>query len=429
MADVLSEKRRPRNMLRRVNDLFGKNDALADSPSELFQAHRTEVTMSSNLKKLLSNSGAQKILPRSDTVPSLKPSESSTASMPTPFRVLTMTFIASLNTKLDCELVFNNVRVVDIEDGETTSYPRTTCAKYTGQPVRGTVQGRRKHVTRSFKNQVTLDVCVADKRRISVKLFLDGRVQMTGCITDVEAHTALQHMVKELERIRNITIAATATLKVIDVEATVLSKYIPLLVGDANPESACGCSTADDELRKLVAHFSSRKKRLANRVSSYAWKKLDVPYYRKAVELPSSGVDPQISYAIHKIAMINSVFDAKLHIDRAKLRKVLVATFDVKCAPTLKYPAVNAKFASSADCKHCKKNAPQSSKEKCADLHRRSLIDNGCVNVSILAFQQGKVILTGAQSLAQIEEAYAFVTGVFRSHYHKFSLISQDNAA
>ena len=50
----------------------------------------------------------------------------------------------------------------------------------------------------------------------------------------------------------------------------------------------------------------------------------------------------------------------------------------------------------------------------CAFNMKKKKVVNGCVTVSILAFQQGKIILTGAQSTRQLDDTYDFITKVYR---------------
>lgn len=40
-----------------------------------------------------------------------------------------------------------------------------------------------------------------------------------------------------------------------------------------------------------------------------------------------------------------------------------------------------------------------------------------CRQITIAPFQTGKVIITGAKSQEQLDEALAFITGVFRNHF------------
>lgn len=85
----------------------------------------------------------------------------------------------------------------------------------------------------------------------------------------------------------------------------------------------------------------------------------------------------------------------------------------------MQYPGVCARYLSSASCPHgC---VTDEAKRACAALYKRRKRAAGCVAVSVLAFQQGKVIMTGARSLAQLEDTYVFVLGVFRDGYAEFA--------
>ena len=54
-----------------------------------------------------------------------------------------------------------------------------------------------------------------------------------------------------------------------------------------------------------------------------------------------------------------------------------------------------------------------------------------CQAVSILCFQQGKVILTGARSKTQLMEAYEFIVLLYKKHYERLrhKMIESDSSS
>ena len=253
-----------------------------------------------------------------------------------------------------------------------------------------------------FLNQVTFDVAVGEGRKVSAKLFRDGKMQLAGCKCEAEGYTALEVLTAELQKICDVSALGKAALRVTDKEAA-----------DLRAEHA---NLSEQEWRDRLAAVRTRrvKPALLEKLPTHTF-----DYVRRGLEVVN--LDQPLMRQF-EIVMINSDFDAGAPIDKERLRCLLRDKYNLFCTPeSSKYPGINAKFISSVNCIHgCSESDDPLVRQKCALAHKRKKVANGCVAVSLLAFAQGKVILTGGKSLQQITEAYEFITRVFREDYAEF---------
>ena len=173
---------------------------------------------------------------------------------------------------------------------------------------------KRKKPKKYFYNQCTVLINTGTKT-VNLKLFLNGKIQMTGCKSLQDAQIALRVLSEELKK----------------------EKYI--LVDS-----------------KLV------QKEIINNINF----KINEP----------------------NIELINSVFQTGINIDRDKLHQILVNEYNIQATyqPVI-YVGINSKFIAKSGTK-----------------------------VSILIFQTGKIIITAAKTLQDIEDSYEFINMVFSEH-------------
>ena len=173
--------------------------------------------------------------------------------------------------------------------------------------------------SRPFLNQISLKILVPGKNKkkpVNVKLFKNGSVQMTGCVT-------IQDSLDAIMRVSNA-----------------------IMVGDY------------DEKRKKKIRFSD-KKNLIERVSKY------------------------------QIGMINSNFSMGFWIDRNRLLQVL------------RDEKLDVTFDSNSH----------------ASVKIKHSIDQ--IVITILVFEKGKIIITGARDYTQLKNAYDFVNITLLKNYSK----------
>ena len=140
----------------------------------------------------------------------------------------------------------------------------------------------------------------------------------------------------------------------------------------------------------------------------------------KGIENPES-----FSVKDFEIVLINSDYSTHFKIKRDVLHSILVKQYKIFSSyePCI-YPGVNSKYYWNLDYKnksglkegicHCSKNCTGKGKGKG---------DGKCKKITISVFQSGNIIITGARSLEQIDDAYNFINKVLKKNY---SLLKRD---
>ena len=142
-----------------------------------------------------------------------------------------------------------------------------------------------------------------------------------------------------------------------------------------------------------------------------------------------SGVENPSEFKItdFQIVLINSDYSTHFKIKRDVLHSLLTKKYKIFSSyePCI-YPGVNSKYYWNNDYKnkeglkegicHCTKNCNGKGKGK----------GNGnCKKITISIFQSGNIIITGARSLEQINDAYIFINKVLKKDY---SLLKRETA-
>ena len=315
---------------------------------------------------------------------------------PTEYKISTMTVIAGILSRMDLELIYHKIVCDDDIPGILNIRFRDFPPK--GLYSRKRVARKNSKMRKVFLNQITFDVLPSMGRRVSVKLFKDGKMQLAGCKSEAEAHLTIQVLLGKLERIRECEEDGEVSLK----------------MTDEKHESAIAEShRLDDEEWRDFLHTIKTIKTPAKIAATLP--EFVLPYTRRAVESSKP-----LETIPSEIVMINSDFDAGLPIDKVLLKHILQHNYGLFCLPLSScYPALNSKRISSASCTYgCTSGSEES--RQCAIQTKRKRRKNGCCMVSILIFQQGKIIMTGARSVLQLDDTYKFITDVFRKDYDLF---------
>lgn len=133
----------------------------------------------------------------------------------------------------------------------------------------------------------------------------------------------------------------------------------------------------------------------------------------------------------YRVRLINSDFRIGFPIKRELLYKVFTANFENDCSfePCI-YPGVKIQYFSNKlngiedGLCHCRKH--------CIVGKGNGKEDGSCKKITIAVFQSGCVIITGAQSHEQINEAHTFITSVltdFRNEVEKKLIVAEEPAA
>lgn len=138
-------------------------------------------------------------------------------------------------------------------------------------------------------------------------------------------------------------------------------------------------------------------------------------------------IDPSIADVDHvqpadfKIRMINSDFAFNFRIRRKDLHNLLIsATYNtISSFQPGTYPGVKIQYFWNENnknkCGHCECSKP------CYGRGENSVVgtepfDGQCKKVTISVFESGKILITGATSYAQIDEAYAYIVKVIQDN-------------
>lgn len=139
-------------------------------------------------------------------------------NLPDDLRISTMTITCNLDTLIDVQ---NVGRYIDL------SFGSIVCVKYKTNnnkmddntvirsliKMKKTREKNKKNSKRkNFNNQATLIVDVKNKRRINVKIFKNGAIQMTGCKAMEDFYHALDTVCREIKKKKAVYDKQTKTI-------------------------------------------------------------------------------------------------------------------------------------------------------------------------------------------------------------------------
>jgi len=118
----------------------------------------------------------------------------------------------------------------------------------------------------------------------------------------------------------------------------------------------------------------------------------------------------------YKVALINSDFKIGFEIRRDKLYTLLINSYDNKCSfePCI-YPGVKIQYFWNTNNKH--KDGVCHCKSECTVGKNDGNGESNCKKITIAVFQSGCIIITGAQTTYQIDEAYNFICNILRDNF------------
>lgn len=129
----------------------------------------------------------------------------------TSYRISTMTITGNINSIIDLDTFYENLDIMDVNcNARGVVYAEYGNNKHDriskGTHVRK--NSVRKHTkksesTKRFDNSVTLLLRISTGNEINVKLFKNGKVQMTGVKTENDGHCVLHHITELVKQIHN----------------------------------------------------------------------------------------------------------------------------------------------------------------------------------------------------------------------------------
>ena len=360
---------------------------------------------------------------------------------PTQFRVSTMTMI----TEFTCSI---NLTVVD-KYFEMDS--KIISMVYGDKPVKSS--NMKKKNNRPFFNQATLIVRLDPLRKINIKIFSNGRIQMTGVKKKEEAMEALELILAKL----HITEGKVPLSKLL------LSQQVPILL------EKLGVHTLPDYYfrflpkppKKSAWHKYNQNqiteeeieaKRLADEAkdkNTYSdkfdidldWKAIIRTGNRELIEnkininrvvkdlidlhdgqdcdilAPAIEDKSRIEILPLETVLINSDFNINFKIKRNILHSILRDNYNIvsRYEPGI-YPGVNNKYYWNEN------NLGTETEGRCVCKNTCDGKGNGkgegnCKKITIAAFQSGSVIITGAKNMRHINDAYRFINNVIQDNF------------
>lgn len=306
---------------------------------------------------------------------------------PTLYRISTMTLITSFSCNINLEVVSKYFTLDD----------KIISMVYGDKPVKNS---NLKKNNRPFFNQATIIVMLDPLRKINVKIFSNGKIQMTGVKKIEEGHEALKYIIEKLK----ITEGIIPLEKVLDSQLE--NVYLEKREGDHFKESY----PIDDALlyrERLIWEID--KLIDDSNLLCHCIEDLD-----------------NFKYTDIDIVLINSDFNINFKIKRNILHSILKDEYNLisRFEPGI-YPGVNNKFYWNTEYKSdpMKKPGVCYCKKPC-DGKGLGCGDGECKKITIAAFSSGSVIITGARKIEQINDCYNFINKVFKDNYIKVKKIS-----
>jgi len=153
-------------------------------------------------------------------------------------------------------------------------------------------------------------------------------------------------------------------------------------------------------------------KRLVNKVIDYI-KDFDINFSEDQQIFSKK----EINITNYKIVMMNSDYDFGFQINRELLFNDLVEEGYYTTYSPDGYPGVNSKYFWNTDnfagiCECCNR----------CDGKGSGSGDGNCRRITMAIFQSGKMIITGSQTVAQIEEAFNFINKYVTDDENKYKL-------
>jgi len=138
------------------------------------------------------------------------------------------------------------------------------------------------------------------------------------------------------------------------------------------------------------------------------------------IDETKNNITPTIKLSNYAITMMKSDFELKVRINRTELRNILLEEYKLLAVfdPTI-YPGVkicymwNQKNDFNDGVCHCNVKCRTRSKKK------SGIGEGECITVTIIVFEKGKVVITGARNDKHISDSYNFINKIVDIHKNK----------
>jgi TATA-box binding protein (TBP) (component of TFIID and TFIIIB) len=250
---------------------------------------------------------------------------------------------------------------------------------------------------RQFENQATLIFHFDKGRYVNIKVFHNGKIQMTGVRSTEEAHLIVLRLI---EIIKETTVFKLNWDDVKDDKSWLTkNQYI---YTNLNGIDKTFCLVMVNDILTWIDHKDDKN---------------------FIVNTPAIPDNTKINMTKFETVMINSNYTIGFNIDRSKLHLILKRKYNIYATLDSTYQAVKSYyFFDSYNQDHngvCKCDVP------CFVIKEQQKgVTPPCSQVTISVFRTGSVIITGGCTLEQTHVAYNFINNVIKDN---FKLIYQKN--
>ena len=143
----------------------------------------------------------------------------------------TMTVISDIGQRVDLKLLYEHlphIRCKEKCNSCSETLKRFVVLDFViiakGNSPRKITVRKNSKTHRVFYNQITFDIEIEAGRKISIKLFIDGKIQMAGCKNEEDAHKTVMILIKYLKKIGDIEEPGTVTLPLNEDEYKIMLK-------------------------------------------------------------------------------------------------------------------------------------------------------------------------------------------------------------
>ena len=156
-----------------------------------------------SLDNINSKSTISKPLNKSNQIKSIN----SSAHSPTKLRISTMTAISDINIVIKLDDLYKYITFLASEEDESNPSYIKTC-QCANEPIKGYATNQKPKRTKSknpnkncFQNQATLIIAISKDRQINLKIFRNGKIQMTGLKSEEEGYIASNTLISKINEI------------------------------------------------------------------------------------------------------------------------------------------------------------------------------------------------------------------------------------
>ena len=263
---------------------------------------------------------------------------------------------------------------------------------------------------RQFENQATLIFHFNNGRYVNVKVFNNGKIQMTGVRSKEEATNVITKLIEIIKTtcVTQTVIDYESDINSIEHKSMVKNEYKYVKLNDDNNNNNNDISNGTNKVfRSIMVNGTPKWIETGDeKINSFRIEQKIIPNVEK------------ISMSDFKIVMINSDYEVGFNIDRAKLHQLLKRKYNIYATLESTYQAVKSYYFFND------KTPDQRGVCKCEvpcfvmkEQNKDRDIELPCAQVTIAVFRTGSVIITGGSKIEQTREAYDFINQVIKDNY------------